>query len=132
MRRVRSSSCPAFPQTRRSSSVAQQRADSLDRCEILAVTDRPDRTAVRKRLMHREIETGVYAFEPRAVERAVAALERRAAARRTPVSLVIRALLEEQQFDPPVGSGFQRRAPAGGSAPVAPRLLAPAVDRVGL
>src|ERR671936_1084551 len=103
MRRVSSSSCPAFPQTRRSGSVPQQRADSLDRREILAVTDRPDRTAVRKRLVHREIETRVDAFEPSAVERAVAALERRTTARRTPMSLVIRALLEEQQFDPSVG-----------------------------
>jgi predicted component of type VI protein secretion system len=56
--------------------------------------------------VHREVEARIYAFEPRAIERTVTAVERCASAGGTSVRLVIRALLEEQKLDAPVGRGF--------------------------
>src|SRR5215831_2740114 len=110
-------------------SVAQDRADALDRLEVLALLEGPDRAAVSQRLVQGEIEPVAALLHLRPVERAVPRLGGDPAASGALPGLVLRAVLEEEQLDPTVGGRLQRLRPAGGCASVPARSLPPALDR---
>src|SRR5205823_4756927 len=88
--------------------VPQQRADALDRREIVVVADRPQGAAVRERLVHREVEACFDPLQTRAVERAASVLEGCASALRAAKRRPVRAFPEQQQLDAAVGRGFER------------------------
>src|ERR671937_2242917 len=112
--------------------VAQQGADALDGVEVVPLADRPDRAAVGERLAAGEIEPGVVRLHPRAVERARAAVAAEPSAGGTLPGGAVRAVLEEKELDAAVGGRLQRLRPARGGAAVAPGLLLPALERLGL
>src|SRR5919202_1079023 len=93
------------------------------------VLDGPHATAVDKRLVNCEIEPLVRMFHARAVERALAVVDRDAAATGAAGRGVVDAFLEEQEVDATVGSGLERLRPAGRRAAVAACFLAPALER---
>src|SRR5215218_6534044 len=92
----------------------------------------PDRPAVGKRLTDREVEPVPALLHGRPVERAGAAAGVDAPAGGALPGGTLNAVLEEQQLDPPVRGGFEGLTPPRGGAPVAPRLLTPALDRLVL
>src|SRR5207253_3134107 len=77
-------------------------------------------------VVDREVESVLAALEPVAVERARAVVGRRATALRALERLAVRALLDEQELDAPVGGGLERVLPAAHGAAVPPALLLPA------
>ena len=82
--------------------VPKKRADSLDRPEVLPVPHGPDAAAMDESLVHGEIETVRRDLHAGAVERARPASDGDPTAAGTPESLVVDALLKEQQIDPRV------------------------------
>src|SRR4029079_14841927 len=100
-----------------------------DRREILVVPDGPHSAAVRECLVHREVETRVGRFEPRAVERTASFRDRGPAAGGAPEGRSVDALLEEQQLHARVGRCLERLLPTLRGAAVAARFFTPALDR---
>ena len=89
--------------------------------EVLALADRPDRAAVRERLVHGEVEAVVALLHRRPVERAAPPSMPSAAAGRALPRRRGRALLEEQQSTRP-----SEAASSVGPQPEAARPLRPA------
>ena len=90
------------------------------------------RAAVQQRLADGEVEARVVRLEGRAVERALASLERRAPALRALVRRLVRSLLVQEQLDARVGGRRQRLRPARRGAAVRAGLLAPTLERLVL
>src|SRR5207244_4308946 len=130
--RARDAISQSIPEAPRGASVAEHGADALDRVEVLALAQRPDRPAVGKRLVHCEVEPVLALLHARAVQRTRPTLRGETPARRALPGMVVGPVLEEQQLDAPVGGGLERLPPAGGGTTVATRRLAPALDRGGL
>src|SRR5919108_4508531 len=82
----------------RPASVPEQSPDPLVRREILPVAHRPDRPAVRERLVDGEIETAFVRLETRPVERALPVGCIDAAARGTLKGLPVGPVLEEKHL----------------------------------
>src|SRR2546422_7711274 len=82
--------------------------------------------------MHRHVEAVIAALHRRSVERAAAVRHLRAPARRALVRRLVDAVLDEEQFDTAVRGSLERLLPTGRRAPVPARLLAPAVEKLGL
>src|SRR6185437_5463376 len=95
-------------------SVAQDRADSLDRVEVLALPQCPDGAAVRERLVHCEVESVAALLHLRSVERTRPRLGGDAAAGGALPRLVVGAVLEQQQLDAPIRSRLERLCPSRG------------------
>src|SRR5205823_2298684 len=112
--------------------ITEQRPDALDGLEVVAAQHRPRRAAVRERLVDREVEPVLTRLELRAVERALAGLEREPAAGRAAPRAPVAAVLVEQQLDAPIGCRLERVGPARRRAAVTAGLLLPALERVGL
>jgi thioredoxin reductase (NADPH) len=96
------------------------------------VLHRPDGSAVDECLVNGEIQPVIRTLHARPVERALAGLGRDTAAARAPGGWPVRALLEEEEFDALVGGRLERLLPPGGSPPVAPHLLSPALENRSL
>ena len=80
--------------------VPKKGADALDRPEILAMLHGPDTASVQEGLVHRKIEPVAGNLHAGAVERTRPPSDGDPAAARAAESLVIDAVLEEQQIDP--------------------------------
>ena len=92
----------------------------------------PDGSAVDERLVNREVQPVIRALHARPVEWTLAVLSRYAAAVGAAGGRPVRALPEEEQFDPLVGGRLERLLPPGGSPTVAPDLFPPALEKRGL
>src|SRR5918911_1508333 len=79
-------------------------------------------------LVHGEVEALVAPLHLGAVERAPAALDAHASARRALACRVLDAFLEDEALDPPVRGGLERHLPPRRGAAVPAGLLAPALD----
>src|SRR5689334_13763602 len=87
--------------------VPKQRRDSLDGTEVVVVANREQAAAARERLVYGEVEPRIDQLEARSVEGAAAAADRGAAAGGALEGGVLRARLEQEQVDAPVGCSFE-------------------------
>jgi hypothetical protein len=79
--------------------VPKKGADAFDRPELLAVPHGPDTASVQEGLVDGEVEPVAGGLHAGAVERTRPASDGDPAAARTPESVVVDAILEEQQID---------------------------------
>ncbi len=92
------------------------------------VLNGPNGSAVDECLVNGEVQPVIRALHARPIERALADPGRDTAATRAAGGGPVRALLEEEKFDAPVGGGFERLLPPAGSPPVAAHFLSPALE----